>query len=117
MHEEDRFKGPYSYSFRTSGEDRNQEVSRATQETLVSIKDSLMLLTGECEITQHTQGPFCEKHGRPVPPGGRVCDYLATHFASKDSETRSKEQIQQYVSEMLGIKNPSNVRRLTGIKE
>jgi hypothetical protein len=114
MDEGDRFRGPYSYTFRTSGEGRNQEVSRATQEALVSIKDTLTLLTGVCEIVQRSHGRYCEKHGRPVPPGGKVCDYLATHFASKDSETRSKAQIQQYVSELLGIKNPDNVKRLTG---
>ena len=84
------------------------------QETLVSIKDTLMLLTGGCEVSERSGGLFCEKHGRPVHPGAQGCDYLATHFASRDSETRSKAQLQQYVNEVLGVKNADSVRRLTG---
>ena len=105
---------PYSYTFKTSGADRDEEVSRATQENLVSIRDTLMLLTGGCEVTQRAQGSYCEKHSRPVPPGARTCDYLATHFAGNDAENRSKAQVQQYVNDILGVKDPVNVRRLTG---
>ena len=105
--------GPYSYSFRTSAEPR-EEVSAATQETLVTIKDTLMLLTGGCQVVQGPQGRYCEKHGRPVPRGANGCDYLSTRYASKDSESRSKAQMQQYINEMLGVKNPDNVRRLAG---
>lgn len=104
----------YSYTFKTSGESRNEEANRATQETLVSIKDTLMLLTGGCQVTQRPQGPYCEKHGRPVPPGGVACDYVSTRFASNDSEDRSRKQMEQYVSEVLGVRSPENVRRLAG---
>lgn len=106
--------GPYSYTYRSSGSQEDAGATREMQETLVTIKDTLMLLTGGCEITERTGGSFCEKHGRPVPPGAKGCDYLATHFASRDSEGRSKAQLQQYVNEVLGIKNPDSVRRLTG---
>ena len=107
--------GGYSYTYKTpEAAPASREKAREAEETLVSIKDTLMLLTGGCEITQGPQGLFCAKHGRPVRPEGNGCDYLSKHFSSRESENRSRAQLQQYVSEMLGIKNPDNVRRLTG---
>ena len=111
---EENLKGPYSYTYRASAGPRDGVPTREMQETLFSIKDTLLLLTGGCEVAERREGLYCEKHGRPVQPGGRGCDYLSSHFSRGDSESRSKAQLQQYVNDILGIKNPDNVRRLTG---
>jgi hypothetical protein len=109
---------PYVYTFRTSGRERDRDDSeatdRATYESLLSIKQSLLLLTGGCEIVPHEDGYRCEKHGRPVKSGESRCDYLADRFSAAVGETNSKTQIQHYVNDMLGIKDPRNVKRLTG---
>jgi hypothetical protein len=109
-------KKPYAFNFRTVGRERgdSEATDRATYQSLLSIKQSLLLLTGGCEITPRQDGYFCDKHGRPVREGESGCDYLADRFAAAVSETSSKTQMQQYVNGILGIKDPRNVKRLTG---
>jgi hypothetical protein len=108
-------KKPYVFTFRTVGRERDdsEAADGATYQSLLSIKQSLLLLTGGCEITPRRDGYFCEKHGRPVKEGESRCDYLSDRFAAV-SETNSKTQIQHYINDILGIKDPRNVKRLTG---
>ena len=106
-------KKPYSYSFRTPQKD--QPGSGGTSpETLFSIRDTLLLLTEDCLVVERPEGLFCEKHSLPVMKGASRCKYLASRFASKEGEEQSKTQVQQYVNDILGIKDPKTVKRLTG---
>ena len=82
-------------------------------DTLLSIKQSLLLLTADCEVSYRPEGRFCEKHGLPVAEGKDRCDYLAERI-SKGGEESSKAQIQHYVNDVLGIRDPKTVKRLAG---
>ena len=82
-------------------------------EALFSIRDTLILLTGDCDIAQRPDGVFCEKHNRPAVEGGK-CDYLMTRFSRREGEEQSKAQVQQYINEILGVRDPKTARRLSG---
>ena len=116
MPEDEEPRKPYEYNFRTRAEDQSGQgtVTGTTYETLISIKDSLLLMTGGCDVVQTQDGLFCERHKRPVIEGGTRCDYIASQLSRKEGEDQSKAQIQQYVNDVLGIRDPSVVRRLTG---
>jgi len=112
---EDEPRKPFSYSFRTSEQkDDERKTAGPNPETLFSIRDTLLLLTGDCDIVQRPDGVFCEKHGRPAIEGGMKCDYLATRFSRKEGEEQSKTQVQQYINEILGVRDPKTARRLAG---
>jgi len=106
---------PYSYRFTGIVREENESdaANKAAYETMVSIKDSLLLLTSSCEIIQGRDGPYCNKHGRPATESGMRCDYLTSRL-SGTGEGRSKEQVQQYVNDILGIKDSKTMKRLTG---
>jgi hypothetical protein len=106
----------YVYTFRTAGRKQNnpEAIDKASYESLLSIKQGLFMLTGGCEIYSRREGYFCKKHGRPVKQGESRCDYLANRFSAAVGETSSKVQIQHYVNDILGIKDPQNVKRLAG---
>jgi hypothetical protein len=115
MPEEEEPKRPYIYDFRTAEKPSESDASEeASRQALFSIRDTLLLLTGDCEIHQRQEGAFCEKHGRQVIGGGMKCDDLLTRFSRRRGEEESKAQIQQYVNEILGVKDPRTVKRLTG---
>jgi hypothetical protein len=116
MSESKESKKPYVYTFRTTGRERDdsEATERANYDSLLSIKQSLLLLTGGCAISPRQDGYFCEKHGRPVGRGENRCDYIANRFSTAVGQNSSKAQVQQYVNDILGIKDPRNVRRLTG---
>ena len=116
MSEKQEPKEPYVFTFRAAGRERDdsEATDRATYQSLLSIKQSLLLLTGGCEVAPRQDGYFCEKHGRPVKKGENRCDYLADRFATAASETGSRTQMQQYVNDLLGIRDPKNIKRLTG---
>jgi len=115
MSEGEESRKPFSYNFRTSGQMEQERRRPGTdQGSLISIRDTLLLLTGECEIVQRQDGVFCEKHGRPVIEGGTRCDYLASRFARREGERQSKAQVQQYINEVLGVKDPGVASRLSG---
>jgi hypothetical protein len=101
---------PYAYNFQVQASESN--ISRASLETLASIKDTLALLTSDCEITSGQTGRRCEKHQLPVSGEGNRCGYLASRFAA--SAVDQKSQIQQYVNEILGVRDPKVAKRLTG---
>lgn len=116
MSEGEEPRKPYEYNFRKRGEDQGDQgtAPETSYETLISIRDSLLLMTSGCDLIQTQDGLFCERHKRPVIEGGTGCDYLASQLSRKDGEDQSKAQIQQYVNEVLGIRDPGIVRRLTG---
>jgi hypothetical protein len=111
----------YVYNFRSfprhgddPGADQADQADQDDQENLLSIKQSLLLLTGGCDISERQDGLFCEKHGRPLRPGESRCDFVVERFSRAEAEVRSKEQIQRYVNEILGVKDPKSIKRLTG---
>ena len=104
---------PYSYSFRRRTSEGNLDV-KADYESLLSIKQSLLLLTGGCDIVDRRDGVYCEKHGRYLKPGESRCDYVSDHFSRDNGEERSKELMQRYINEIQGVKDPKNIRRLSG---
>jgi hypothetical protein len=107
-------KKRYSYTFHTPQGDASS-LGGTNPETLFSIRDTLLLLTEDCVVTERPEGLFCEKHSLPVTKGETRCRYLASRFARNEGEERSKTQVQQYVNDLLGIKDPKTVKRLTGI--
>ena len=80
-------------------------------EVLHSFRESLMLLTGGCEVCHHSVGSYCEMNKRPVKPGDPRCGYFAQRY--EDSEEASKAQVQRYVNDILGISG-RNSKRLVG---
>ena len=102
---------PYSYRFRAQADSR-PESSSSTGYSLVSIKDALTLITGGCAISPRQDGYYCEKHQRYVKGRESRCDYLSERLAT--SQERSRAQVQQYVNDILGVKDPKLVKRLTG---
>jgi hypothetical protein len=116
MPEGQEHKKRYVHTFRTTGRKQNnrEAIDKASYESLLSMKQSLLLLTGGCEISPRREGYFCEKHGRAVKQGESRCDYLANRFSAAIGETSSKAQMQHYVNDILGIKDPQYVKRLAG---
>jgi len=106
-------KKQYSYTYRTPQSDALGP-GGTSPETLFSIRDTLLLLTEDCVVVERPEGVFCEKHNLPVTKGETRCKYLASRFASKEGEEKSKAQVQQYVNDLLGIRDPKTVKRLTG---
>ena len=77
------------------------------------ISETILLLTGGCEVCQFSVGPFCKKHNRPIKPGDPRCEQFARRF-SGDPEEASHGQVRKYIGDTLGIKDKKNVTRLTG---
>jgi len=100
---------PYTYSARVPA---REPPAPASLETLVSIKDTLLVLTSECDVRYRQDGRYCEKHGLPVGEGNSRCGYLASRLAASTED--QKARIQQYVNEILGVRDPKLVKRLTG---
>jgi len=103
----------YSYTFRSQPKDATS-VEGTDPQTLFSIRDTILLLTGDCDLVERPDGLFCQKHSTPVKPGKAKCEYLVSRFAGNDSEAKSKTQVQQYVNEVLGVKDPKTMKRLIG---
>ena len=101
---------PYTYTARVPA--REPPAPDTSLETLVSIKDTLLVLTSECDVTYRQDGRYCEKHGLPVAEGSSRCGYLASRLAASTEDQRAR--IQQYVNETLGVRDPKMVKRLTG---
>ncbi len=102
---------PFSYRFQLKTQDTPIPVGEL--QTMSSIKETLLLLTGECEVAQRPNGFFCEKHQRAIDADKGRCSYITERFARNEGEKRSREQIQQYVNEVLGVRDPKTLRRLT----
>ena len=103
----------YSYTYRSQARD-GTGLEGTDPQALFSIRDTILLLTGDCDVVERPDGLFCQKHSTPVRPGKSKCEYLVSRFAGNQSEEKSKAQVQQYVNEVLGVKDPKTVKRLTG---
>jgi hypothetical protein len=106
--------GPYSYTFKTSAQVRTstEAADKAARDAVVSIKETMLLLTGICDVVERNDGTYCEKHQRRVKRGDTRCDYIAERLA--EGQDKSKKQIQEYVNDVLGIRDPRIAGRLTG---
>lgn len=114
MPEDSGPRRPFTYTYRSETRDSDKAVERRAQENLLSIRQSLFLLTGGCEVVPRQDGMYCEKHSRLLMEGTERCDYVAEHFTRSDPEARSRAQIQEYVNDVLGVKDPVKVKRLVG---
>jgi hypothetical protein len=91
--------------------DAEREISQF--EDMRYIEQTILRLTGGCEICQYAVGPFCKKHGRPINPGDSRCNDFARRLP-EDPRAASKAQVRQFVYGTLGVKNKRTVKRLTG---
>ena len=87
------------------------EASRA--QDLRYVRDTILLLTGGCEVCQHSVGPYCKKQGRPIKPGDPRCEYFARRLPD-DPREASRAQVERFVNESLGVADQRYARRLTG---
>jgi len=103
----------YSYTYRSQSRD-GAGMEGTDPQTLFSIRDTILLLTGDCDVVERPDGLFCQKHSTPVKSGKSKCEYLVSRFAGNQGEEKSKNQVQQYVNEVLGIRDQKTLKRLTG---
>ncbi len=104
----------YKYSTGTTVSSESKRPSESEVKDLLSIRQTLLLLTGGCNIAEREEGLFCEKHGRMLGAGQSRCDYLTERFSRDTGDERNKDQIQRYVNDILGIRDPKLAKRLTG---
>ena len=104
----------YSYSYKKEAQTPDEAQLEASQtEDLRYVKETILLLTGGCEICQHSTGPYCNKHRRPVKPGDPRCEFF-TRRLTEDPEKARRAQVQYFIHDRLGIRENRTVRRLTG---
>ncbi len=115
MSEEKEQRKPFTYNFRAPAK-REDELGgpRGGYDTLVSIEQSLLLMTEGCDIVPRSEGYFCQRHQRKVTGRSERCDFLADRFNRAKGGTESKAQLQDYINDILGIKDPKSVKRLMG---
>jgi len=82
-------------------------------EDLRYIRETILLLTGGCEICQHSTGPYCNKQRRSIKPGDPRCEFFARRLSDDPNKAR-KAQERRIISERFGISEDRSVRRLTG---
>jgi len=109
-------KPPFGYSYvyhreARKGDEAQPDASQA--EDMRYIRETILLLTGGCEVCTHSVGPFCKKHSHPIQIGDPRCGDFARRFP-ENPETASRAQARQFVNDTLGIKDRRNVRRLAG---
>ncbi|HEV2139200.1 MAG TPA: hypothetical protein VGR53_10195 [Nitrososphaerales archaeon] len=104
----------FAYSYHREERGLHEAQSETSQtEDLRYIRETILMLTGGCEVCQYSVGPFCKKHGRPIELGDPRCEYFVRRF-SEDPKRTSKDQVRKYINETLGIKDESRTSRLTG---
>jgi hypothetical protein len=114
MPDEGNRPGEDRYTYRPEAQGINDAESEVSQfEDMRYIQETILRLTGGCEICQYSAGPFCKKHRHPIQPGDPRCSDFARRFP-EDPETASKVQVRHFVSDTLGIKDKKTVKRLTG---
>ena len=105
---------PFAVSYHWDEGDLNEAKSEASlAEDMRYINETILILTGGCEICQYSVGPFCKKHGRPIKPGDPRCEDFVRRFP-EDPRNASNAQVREYVAEILGIRDKRSARRLTG---
>jgi hypothetical protein len=105
---------PFVYLHHWEEKSTDEANTEAAQiEDMRYIRETILLLTGGCEVCKHSVGPFCKLHGRPIDIGDPRCADFARRFP-EDPESASRAQVQKYVNDTLGIREKRNSRRLTG---
>ena len=105
---------PYSFRYKqeaTGSDEAQSEAEKA--EVMRYISETILTLTGGCEVCVHSVGPFCKKQRRPIKPGDPRCEFFARRFSGNPKEAAS-DQVRRYISDNLGIKDKRTVGRLTG---
>ena len=107
---------PYSYNYWLKAKEQNEtSMSRdPLDENLMSIKATLLEITTACDIRESRTGPYCERHEQPADEGARRCQYFSRRMAQAAGANDTKAQVQEYVIDILGIRDATTVRRLTG---
>ncbi len=82
-------------------------------EDLRYVRETILLLTGGCEICVRSTGPFCNEYRRPIRPGDPRCEHFARRFL-EDPEKAAKAQVQRFVNDVLGVTEKRSAGRLTG---
>jgi hypothetical protein len=104
----------YSYQFHQEAKELGEPQSEASlAEDMRYIRETILNLTGGCEVCIYSVGPFCKKHGRPIKPGDPRCEFFARRFSGNPEEA-SNAQVRRFVNDTLGIKDKRTVMRLTG---
>ena len=103
----------YSYRYHADAKPKDTRSDAQVAEDMRYIEQTILNLTGGCEICQHSSGPFCTKHQRPIKPGDTRCEFFARRF-SEDPEKSSRDKVEYYIGDRLGIKDRRSVRRLMG---
>ncbi|MDA4124087.1 MAG: hypothetical protein OK438_01360 [Thaumarchaeota archaeon] len=109
---------PYAYHLWIKAKDPSEPrpPEQPLDETLLAIRSTLIELTEGCEIRERSTGLYCVKHERPVEKDRIRCDFLVRRERREGKEDPSKAQIQEYVNEILGIRDDRTVKRLTGLR-
>ena len=109
---------PYTYSsvFKSDEARGSRLDEQPLSDTLQYFKQTLVQLTESCQRVESDRGAYCDKHGRPMEPGRTRCDYLVEKMARGGAEETSKAQVQDYVRDVLGVRDPGSVKRLTGFQ-
>jgi hypothetical protein len=81
-------------------------------EDLKYIKETILALTGGCEICSFSVGPFCNKHRRAIKPGDPRCVDFARRFPD-DPRAASRAQVRDYVTSTLGVSDKASIVKLT----
>ena len=65
MSEAEEPRKPFTYNFRTRATE-GTAMDGVNPETLLSIRDTILLLTEDCEVVERAEGLFCAKHETPL---------------------------------------------------
>ena len=104
----------YSYAYHVEGGGAGDSASEAQQaEDMRYIQETILTLTGGCEVCQHSVGPFCKKHKHPIEPGDPRCEDFARRLP-EDPDSASRAQARRFVKDTLGIRDERSVDRLIG---
>lgn len=104
----------FSYSFKGQvSETRKEDLTGESMQTLLTIRDTLQVLTGACEVCQFNSDSFCEKNRWVIKEGDPRCDYFARRLSRQPGEDPTKARVQAYVNDILGIRG-NTFQRLTG---
>jgi hypothetical protein len=103
----------YSYSFKGHvRETKQDELTGASMQTLLAIRDTLKVITGACEVCQFNEASVCQKHWHVIKEGDPRCDDFARRLSWKPGEEPDRKYVQEYVYDVLGIRE-STLERLT----
>jgi hypothetical protein len=104
-------RSPHTYA---TWAQRVDPEEKAQVRLLLSLRRSFGESSRDCEVQRSPEGLFCVKHRRPVKGDALRCDSFVRRRAFADADDYTREQIEDYVKEVLGIKKGKNFERLLG---